>query len=113
MSGNIQEINETNFKTVVMESDLPVLVDCWTPWCMPCRAQQPILEKLADELQGKVLITSLNIEENRNAAYRLNIHSIPTLVIFNNGEETRRFFGLQQADSLTNALEEALLSVSP
>jgi thioredoxin 1 len=113
MSGNIQEVNETNFKPVVMESDIPVLVNCWTPWCMPCRAQQPILEKLADELQNKVLITSLNIEENRNAAYRLNIHSIPTLVIFNNGEETRRFFGLQQADSLTNALEEALLSVSP
>jgi thioredoxin 1 len=107
MSGNIQEVNETNFKTVVMESDIPVLVDCWTPWCMPCRFQQPILEEVADELQGKALITSLNIEENRDAAYRLNIHSIPTLVIFNDGEETRRFFGLQNADSLTKALEQA------
>jgi thioredoxin 1 len=113
MSGNIQEVNEINFKTVVLESDIPVLVDCWTPWCMPCRTQQPILEKVADELQGKVLITSLNIEENRNTAYRLNIHSIPTLVIFNDGEETRRFFGLQKADSLTKALEEVLVSVSP
>jgi thioredoxin 1 len=73
---------------------------------MPCRAQQSILEKVADELQGKALITSLNIEENREAAYRLNIHSIPTLVIFNDGEETRRFFGLQNADSLTKALEQ-------
>jgi thioredoxin 1 len=109
MSENIQEVNETNFKNVVLESDMPVLVDCWAPWCMPCRAQQPILEKVADELQGKTLITSLNIEENREAAYRLNIHSIPTLVIFNDGEETRRFFGLQKADSLTKALEDALL----
>lgn len=109
MSENIQEVNETNFKNVVLESDIPVLVDCWAPWCMPCRAQQPILEKVADELQGKTLITSLNIEENREAAYRLNIHSIPTLVIFNDGEETRRFFGLQKADSLTKALEDALL----
>mgnify|MGYP001814316996 CR=1 FL=1 len=107
MSGNIQEVNETNFKTVVLESDIPVLVDCWAPWCMPCRTQQPILEKVADELQGKTLITSLNIEENREAAYRLNIHSIPTLVIFNDGEETRRFFGLQKADSFTKALEGA------
>jgi thioredoxin 1 len=113
MSGNIQEVNETNFKTLVMESDIPVLVNCWAPWCMPCRFQQPILEEVADELQGKALITSLNIEENRDAAYRLNIHSIPTLVIFNDGEENRRFFGLQKADSLTKALEEALVSVSP
>jgi len=110
MSENIQEVDETNFKNAVLESNIPVLVDCWAPWCMPCRAQQPILEKVADELQGKVLITSLNIEENREAAYRLNIHSIPTLVIFNGGEETRRFFGLQKADSLTKAMEDALVS---
>ncbi len=109
MSENIQEVNETNFKNVVLESDIPVLVDCWAPWCMPCRAQHPILEKVADELQGKALITSLNTEENREAAYRLNIHSIPTLVIFKDGEETRRFIGLQKADSLTKALKDALL----
>jgi thioredoxin 1 len=110
MSENIQEINETNFKNVVLESDIPVLVDCWAPWCMPCRAQHPILEKVADELQGKALITSLNTEENRDAAYRLNIHSIPTLVIFKNGEERRRFIGLQKADLITRALADALVS---
>ena len=110
MFENIQEVNETNFKNVVLESDIPVLVDCWAPWCMPCLAQQPILEKMADELRGKTLITSLNIEENRAAAYRLNIHSIPTLVIFNDGEEIRRLFGLQKADSLTKALEDALVA---
>jgi thioredoxin 1 len=109
MSANIQEVNKTNFNNVVLKSDIPVLVDCLAPWCMPCRAQQPILEKVADELQGKALVTSLNIEENRDTAYRLNIHSIPTLVIFKGGEETRRFIGLQKADSLTKALEEALL----
>jgi thioredoxin 1 len=111
MSENIQEVNATNFKNVVLESDIPVLVDCWAPWCMPCRAQHPILEKVAGKLQGKVLVASLNTEENREAAYRLNIHSIPTLVIFKNGQETRRFIGLQRADSLTKALENA--SVSP
>jgi thioredoxin 1 len=103
MSENIQEVNETNFENVVLQSDMPVLVDCWAPWCMPCLTQHP------DELQGKALITSLNTEENRDAAYRLNIHSIPTLVIFKDGEEKRRFVGLQKADSLTKALEEALL----
>ena len=109
MSENIQEVNETNFENVVLQSDMPVLVDCWAPWCMPCLTQHPILEKVADELQGKALITSLNTEENRDAAYRLNIHSIPTLVIFKDGEERRRFVGLQKADSLTKALEETLL----
>ena len=107
MSGNIQEVNEINFKNVVSEAEIPVLVDCWAPWCKPCRAQQPILEMVAEKLQGKALITSLDIEENRETAYRLNIHSIPTLVIFNDGEETRRFFGLQKAKSLTKALEQA------
>ena len=109
MSENIQEVNETNFENVVLQSDMPVLVDCWAPWCMPCLTQHPILEKVADELQGKALITSLNTEENRDAAYRLNIHSIPTLVIFKDGQEKRRFVGLQKAASLTKALEEALL----
>jgi thioredoxin 1 len=107
MAEHIQEINETNFEKVVLKSDKPVLVDCWAPWCMPCRVQHPILEKVADELKDKALITSLNTEENRDAAYRLNIHSIPTLVIFKNGEERQRFIGLQKADSLTRALEDA------
>ena len=110
MSENIQEVDETNFENVVLNSDMPVLVDCWAPWCMPCRAQHPILVEVADELQGKALITSLNTEENRDAAYRLNIHSIPTLVIFKNGEERRRFIGLQKANSLTRALEDVLVS---
>ena len=109
MSENIQEVNETNFENVVLQSDMPVLVDCWAPWCMPCLTQHPILEKVADELQGKALITSLNTEENRDAAYRLNIHSIPTLVIFKDGQERQRLIGLQKADSLTRALEDALL----
>jgi thioredoxin 1 len=107
MANKIQEVNETNFENVVLNSDKPVLVDCWAPWCMPCRAQHPILEKIADQFQGKALITSLNAEENRDTAYRLNIHSIPTLVLFKDGKERHRFIGLQKADLLARALEEA------
>jgi thioredoxin len=108
MPKKIKEVNETNFEDVVLNSDRPVLVDCWAPFCMPCLAQHPILEKVADELKGRALIASLNTDENRNAAYRLNIHSIPTLLIFKNGQEKRRFIGLQKMDSLTRALQEAL-----
>jgi thioredoxin 1 len=107
MPKKIQEVNETNFEDVVLHSDKPVLVDCWAPFRMPCLAQHPILEKLADELQGRALIASLNTDENRKTAYRLNIHSIPTLLLFRDGKERRRFVGLQQAASLTKALEEA------
>lgn len=107
MSENIQEINGTNFDNVVLNADKPVLVDCWAPWCTPCRAQHPILEKVADKFQGKALITSLNTEENRDAAYRLNIHSIPTLLLFKDGKERQRFIGFQRAESLTKALAEA------
>ena len=105
------DVTDSTFNQEVLGSALPVLVDCWAPWCMPCRAQQPILEKVADELKGRALIASLNTEENRDAAYRLNIHSIPTLLIFRDGEERRRFIGLQKADSLTKALEDALVAV--
>ena len=111
MSENIQEVNEINFENVVLESNIPVLVDFWAPWCMPCLTQHPILEKVADELQGKVLIASLNTEENRDAAYRMNIHSIPTLVIFKDGKERQRFIGLQKADSIAKALEDASISL--
>jgi thioredoxin len=105
MSDNMQELDESNFKAVVLRSSVPVLVDCWAPWCMPCRAQHPILEKLADKLQGKALIASLNTEKNHEAAYRLNIHSIPTLLIYKAGVERRRLVGLQKAAALTKALE--------
>jgi thioredoxin len=107
MSENIQVINETNFKNVFLEPDIPVLVDCWAPWRMPCRAQHPIRQKVAAALQGKALITSLYTEENCDVAYRLNIHRIPTLVIFKNGAERRRLIGLQKADLITRALENA------
>jgi thioredoxin 1 len=109
MPKKIQKVNVTNFENVVLSSSKPVLVDCWAPWCMPCRAQRPILEKVAEELNGKALITSLDTEENREIAYRLNIHSIPTLVIFKDGKERRRFIGLQTADSITRALQNTLL----
>jgi len=112
ISDFIWEVNETNFKNVVLKSDIPVLVDCWAPWCMPCRAQHPILEKVADDLQGKVLIASLNTEENRDEAYRLNIDSIPTLVIFKGGEEQQRFIGLQKADSFLGIVTDPYLRTS-
>ena len=84
------------------------LVDFNAPWCAPCRAQEPIIEDLAGQFEGKVVVVELSIDENRETAAKLGIHSIPTLAIFKNGKEIQRFIGLQSADVLVEAVERAL-----
>jgi thioredoxin 1 len=84
------------------------LFDFNAPWCAPCRVQAPIIRQLADKFEGKASITALNIDENRETALRLDIHSIPTLIIFKDGREIQRFIGLQSEDVLSRALENVL-----
>ena len=84
------------------------LFDFNAPWCAPCRVQAPIIKQLAEKFEGKAFITALNIDENRETALKLGIHSIPTMIIFKNGREIRRFIGLQSEDALSQALENVL-----
>jgi len=84
------------------------LVDFNAPWCAPCRSQSPIIEKLADKFRGQATITAIDIDENREVALKLGIHSIPTLILFKEGREIQRFIGLQSEESLTRALENVL-----
>ncbi len=84
------------------------LMDFNAPWCAPCRSQEPILENLAGQFQGKALIASMNVDENRDIATRLGILSIPTLAIFKNGKEIQRYVGLQPESTLSEALEAVL-----
>jgi len=84
------------------------LFDFNAPWCMPCRAQAPIIKQLAERFEGKAFITPLNIDENRETALRLGIHSIPTLIIFKDGREIQRFIGLQSEDTLSQAIGNVL-----
>ena len=84
------------------------LVDFTAPWCAPCRVQAPIVQKVAEQLKGRAMVVELNIDENRETAVKLGIRSIPTLILFKNGDEIQRFVGLQAMDTLLSAVEKML-----
>lgn len=84
------------------------LVDFNAPWCAPCRSQEPILERIADQFDGRAIIAGMNIDNHQNIAMELGIQSIPTLIIFKNKKEIQRFIGLQPETTLSGALEKLL-----
>jgi len=86
-------LTENNFKTEVINSEGIVLVDFWAPWCGPCRMVGPILEKIAQEKEGKVKVAKVNIDENPGLASNYNVMSIPTMLIFKNGQLLEGFVG--------------------
>ncbi len=106
MNALIQTVNHNNFNTDVKESNIPVLVDFWAEWCAPCRAQNPILEELADELQGKLTVAKVNVDDNQQLAEQHDITSIPTMSVFQGGEVVHRFVGVQSKDQLLSAFNE-------
>jgi thioredoxin 1 len=86
-------LDTKNFDQEVLKSDLPVLVDFWAEWCGPCRAIAPIIEELAGELQGKMKVAKLNVDEAQDLAGNYNVMSIPTLLIFKNGQPVEQVIG--------------------
>ena len=99
------EITAQNFETEVLNSELPVLVDFWAPWCGPCKALTPTVEKLAVELEGKVKFAKCNIDQNRDIAGKYAIMSIPTLLIFHKGQVADQLIGLVQKDKIMDKLK--------
>jgi len=86
------ELTDTTFRSVIKENQL-VVVDCWAPWCAPCRMVSPIIEELAQEYAGKILFGKLNVDENRNVAMQYQLMSIPTMLVFKNGGLVDRIIG--------------------
>jgi len=101
------EVNDQNFDQEVLESDKPVLVDFWAPWCAPCRMMSPVLEDLAEKIGGLAKVGKLNVDENSASASKYEIMSIPALKIFKNGKIIKEFVGVQSQENLKKALEEA------
>lgn len=99
------ELNSSNFDSIVNQSNEPVLIDFWAPWCGPCRMQTPILEKLAADPEIKAKIAKINTDENSDIAQKFSISSIPTLIIMKNGKESERFVGVQTESALKNKLK--------
>lgn len=108
MSENVLEFTDDNFQSEVLESDQPVLVDFWAPWCGPCKMLTPTIEELAGEFNGKVRVGKVNTDENPQTASGQNISAIPTVMLFKNGEVVDRFVGVTPKEKFAASLESHL-----
>ena len=101
-------ITDQNFQDEVIKSQLPVLVDFWAPWCTPCKIVSPIVEELGKEYEGKLKVGKMNVDDNPQTGGDFGVMSIPTLMVFKNGQPVKTAIGAQGKDTLKKMIEEAL-----
>ena len=102
---NITEFTDQNFEQEVLKSQVPVLVDFWAEWCMPCRMLAPTIEKLAKDYAGKVKVGKLDTDANRDVSIKYSISAIPTVILFKDGQVAQKFVGLRQERDFKEALD--------
>jgi thioredoxin 1 len=107
MAGTLTEVTDNNFQAEVLESDKPVLVDFWAPWCGPCRVVAPVLEEIASE-RDDLRIVKLNVDENQQTAANFQVLSIPTMILFKNGQVAKKVIGAYPKKRLESELESEL-----
>ena len=104
----VNEVTYSNFQAEVLEADTPVLVDFWAPWCGPCRMVAPVLEEIAGEREGALKIVKLNVDDNQQTAAQFEVLSIPTMILFKNGQVAKKIIGAYPKKRLEAELESSL-----
>jgi thioredoxin 1 len=111
MSEHVQKVNEENFQKVVLQSEVPVLVDFWAEWCGPCRALAPIVEAVAEQYASAARVVKLNVDDNPSVVQRYRVQAIPTLILFQDGEEKERIIGTVSQEAIARAIEARVAAV--
>ncbi len=111
MSENYLAATELNFKAEILDSDKVALVDFWAPWCGPCKMLGPVIEELASDYAGKAVVAKLNVDENPKIAAQYGIRSIPSLLVFKNGEVVDQMVGAMPKNTIASKLDEHIGSL--
>ena len=107
-SNGIIDLNDANFETEVINSETPVLVDFWAPWCGPCRAIAPSIEEISASYEGRLKVGKLNVDENQQTTMKFGIRSIPTLLVFKGGQAVEQIIGAVPKGEIEKAVGKAL-----
>ncbi|KPK61999.1 MAG: thioredoxin [Planctomycetes bacterium SM23_32] len=110
MSEEVQDVNDADFESQVLKSDVPVLVDMWAPWCGPCRMVSPVIKEIARDNAGRIKAFKMNVDNNAETAAKFGISAIPTVLVFKGGREVQglRMVGAQPRGVYQRAVEDAL-----
>ncbi len=106
MAGNVIELTDADFDSTIHDSEVPVLVDFWAPWCGPCKMIAPIIEEIAGEYAEKAKICKVNTDDHREAAVEYSINAIPTLILFNEGQIAKKWTGLTTKKDITAEIDQ-------
>jgi thioredoxin 1 len=106
MAGSVKEFTDGNWKSEVLDSPIPVVVDFWAPWCRPCQMLTPTIEKLAGEYEGKIKVGKMNTDENQETPGSLRISAIPTVIFFHEGREVDKLVGVSSESKFREKLRE-------
>ena len=108
MADSVTELTDATFDETVHNSDMPVLVDFWAPWCGPCKMIAPIVKEISEEYKDKAIVCKLNTDDARDSAMEFGISAIPTLILFKDGQVQKKWVGLTSKKDLTAAIDELL-----